>query len=167
MSVTFAPEYVTNQVSVVSCSCGDAVSDVQFGSYQAAYDALYVTGTVATPMCDDEFCAAYTACIGALDEIPTVNVSNLNAREILSVLGVTKADDEEYLELCGSMPAEQFAGSVLLGIAVNPTDAGAPVVDEGNFVECGREVGYVDARLTELREVAEYALTHNLNVVWS
>jgi hypothetical protein len=167
MSVTFAPEYVANQVSVVSCSCGDAVSDVHFPSYDAAYDAFYVTGTVATPVCGDDFCAAYTGKIEFAAETPSVNVSNLNAREILSVLGVTQAEDEEYLELCGSMPAEQFAGSVLLGIAVNPTDAGAPVVDEGNFVECGREAGYIDARLAELREVAEYALARNLQVVWS
>lgn len=162
MSVTFAPEFVAETPYTMSCSCGKTVSSIVFPSHAAAYKAAFVEKTVTVPVCDDDFCNMYSVNLVTVEDIAEVNVSNVNAVTILNVLGFT-----EDSELSGSMNAEDFLGRILVASAINPSDAGLPAVTEGMVTFCGREEGYVEDRLAELRTVADYAIAHKLEVVWS
>lgn len=87
-----------------------------------------------------------------------VNLNNVNAARVLGVLG--------YLELYGDEDAGLFLGRVLLALAVDPEDAGRPVLREGRYVDCGRSEGYTGARLLELHALAQYARTWGRHVTW-
>jgi hypothetical protein len=162
MSVTFAPEFVAETLYTISCSCGKTVSPIIFPSHGAAYKAAMLEKTVPVPVCDDEFCNIYPVSLITVNDIAEVNMSNVNAVALLNVLGFTDVED-----LTGSINAEDFLGRVLMASAVNPSDAGLPTVTEGMVTFCGREEGYIDNRLSELRVVADYAIERNLKVVWS
>jgi hypothetical protein len=97
------------------------------------------------------------------DGFPTVNLANDNATLILELLGLA-ADDR-----CGSLPADDFAGRVLVARGLNPTDPGRPPVEHTGaagavVVDCGRRVGYVDEVLDRLRTVADHASRHGVAV---
>ncbi|MFD9047753.1 hypothetical protein, partial [Streptomyces zaomyceticus] len=79
----------------------------------------------------------------------SVNMANANAARVLDVLG--------FDELCGEVGARDFLGRVLMALALEPEDAGRPSSVEGRVVDCGRPVGYVQARLEELRVLGEEA----------
>jgi hypothetical protein len=109
-------------------------------------------------------CAECRAYGGAIRQdvrvVDDVNLSNTNARLLLEALGFT--DDELYGELNG----ELFLGRILLAEAVSPVDAGRPTVRTGNFVECGRDEGYLQHRLAQLRTLAEWAHLHGATITW-
>ncbi|MEW2085751.1 hypothetical protein [Streptomyces sp. NPDC005283] len=60
-----------------------------------------------------------------------------------------------------------FLGRVLLALALDPAGAGRSAVADGRFVDCGRARGYAQSRLSELRELAEYARARGLRVTWA
>jgi hypothetical protein len=160
MSVTF-----TVHMEVISwglaCSCGDVMAVSRYSSYEDAVDALRVG---VTPKCGDEFCGAYCASAVPVlegEEAPQVNMSNLNAREVLPLLGLD-AEDE-----CGSKDGQDMLGRVLMAQAAGVPDAGRPAVQTGNMIDCGRAEGYFDDRLVELEAIALFAVKHQLPVTWS
>lgn len=160
MSVTFTV-HTEGTFWGLSCSCGDVMAATRYNSYGDAIDALHVG---VAPKCGDEFCGAYCAtAVPASDEeeAPQVNMSNLNAREILPLLGLD-AEDE-----CGSKDGQDMLGRILMAQAAGVADAGRPAVQTGNIIDCGRSEGYFDDRLVELEEVALFAVKHNLPVTWS
>ena len=155
MSVTFHA-YETPKLFVISCSCGAANAVTPYATYQDAVDARTVG---VTPVCGDDFCAAYPVMVKAEElAAPEVNMSNINAREVITMLGLSTED------LCGTLQASDLLGRILIAQAVAPRDAGIPATQEGNFVYGGREEGYTDDRLIELLSVAEYAAERNLVV---
>ncbi|TQK49869.1 hypothetical protein FBY35_0145 [Streptomyces sp. SLBN-118] len=87
-----------------------------------------------------------------------VDMANSNAARVLDTLG--------YAEPYGDEDARLFLGRVLLALALNPEDAGRPAVVDGRFTDCGRAPGYVQSRLNELRELAQYAHARGLRVTW-
>ncbi|MGP4001573.1 hypothetical protein [Streptomyces sp. 8N706] len=87
-----------------------------------------------------------------------VNMANSNAARVLDTLG--------YAEPYGDEDAQLFLDRVLLALALEPEDAGRPAVADGRFIDCGRSQGYVQSRLHELRELAEYAQAQSLRVTW-
>jgi hypothetical protein len=97
------------------------------------------------------------------DPAPEINVSNRNAFYLLRALGVT---DPDY---SGTMKPADFLGRVLIAEAISPSDAGVPAyaVTE-RFIDCGRSEGYLHERLTQLRELADWAIEHQREeICWS
>lgn len=108
-----------------------------------------------------EECRAYGGAIRQdIRVVDDVNVSNGNARVVLDALGFVEDD------LYGELDAELFLGRILLAEAVSPVDAGRPTVRTGNFVECGRDEGYLQHRLSQLRSLAEWARLHDATITW-
>lgn len=165
MSVTFGLTYsetTTNQWEV-SCSCGSAAHESVFSTRDDAVFAAFVDNS-ANPSCGDEFCAAFPLTITLQDssEFYEVNVSNLNARAILEVLGFVNDDD-----LVGTVSADDFLGRVLVAMMLNPADAGVPVTTDGSVINCGRTEGYMDGILMQLQTLAQYAANENHSISWS
>lgn len=110
----------------------------------------------------------YPASDGEFYEEPSVNMSNANAATVFESLGLSLAPD-----YCGSLPAEDFLGRVLMAEAVAPEDAGVPAMTtmslEGGatMIDCGRPEGYTQTRLAQLRQVAEFAQERGASVVWA
>ncbi|WP_347956133.1 hypothetical protein [Gordonia aichiensis] len=171
MSITFFPEMAPVVGYQLRDFC-DGRSET-FSTYEAACEALAdLRATGGTlPGCTDPDEAAslggpsvdvLTADDGTE---PEVRVTNQNARTLLPTLGIT--------EDCGTMDAEQFLGAVLLAQALTPTDEGIPVQvaygPDGCIaaVNCGRPAGYLDERLTQLEEVATWAIGRGRRVCWS
>jgi len=86
-----------------------------------------------------------------------VNMSNTNARDILSALGL------DYEDLCGDMRGRDFRKLCESALAKSqPGDEPRAIVITrspigGTFIECGREDRYVTTRLQQLLEVAKSA----------
>ena len=165
MSVSFYPT-VQDSLTQISCACGAVVAPTLFASRTEAYNAVHVAFTATAPVCGDEDCAQYSASFVEFEETPMVNVSNTNAMEVLDVLGIMVGDT--FNDRCvGSMNAELFLGRVLMASAVQLVDAGVPVTRDGNMFNMGRAEGYLNARVEELRAVAEYSVKNQLEVCWA
>lgn len=105
--------------------------------------------------------------IAATFDGPAVNLANDNAAQLLALLGFT--NPERALWEDGPLPAADFLGRVLLalGLVDAATDQeGRPEVMDGNWVRCGTTPGYLAGRLTELYDVALWALDHHATVTW-
>lgn len=142
--------------------------------------------------CEDEDCFEYGIFLKALDggpASPEVNMANGNVRPVLEALGLAP-DGADFGDICcGSAEAEDFLGRVLMALGVAPVSAERPVqiwatADnlartsvEGRlayetpvgptWVECGVPEGYVQTRLTQLLEVAAFAVECGREVCWS
>ena len=98
------------------------------------------------------------------DPAPTVHMNVGNAALLCDVLGIA-SDDEDG----GEMTPTDFLGRVLVAQALSPADAGVPMYTEsgdGRFINCGRPEGYLQDRLADLRELAEWAIAHGRGTVW-
>ena len=165
MSVSFYPA-LQDSLTQISCACGAVTAVTLFASRTEAYNAVNVAFTAAVPLCGDELCAQYSASFVDFEATPEVNVSNVNAVEVLDVLGIMVGED--FSDRCaGSMDAELFLGRVLMASAVQLVDAGVPVTQNGNMIYMGRAEGYLNSRVEELRAVADYSVKHNLEVCWA
>lgn len=93
-----------------------------------------------------------------------INMSNTNAHRVCETLGIN-LEEEGW---CGSLPAQDFLGRVLLALAIQPADEGIPAheVPTGGvrWVECGRSEGYLQERLGQLRELADWAVAHDAEI---
>lgn len=128
---------------------------------------MTVTFTAATRSFRPEFNVDVLTDIPAAEEL-SVNMSNSNAAVVCAALGI----DLDKLGWCGSMPAEDFLGRVLVALAVNPSDAGRPATVDAapgraTFVDCGRPEGYVEERLGQLRELADWAVANGAEIAFS
>jgi hypothetical protein len=161
LSITFAVEQKADayQFQLV-CSCGMTTLSRVFDSYQESVTAHPLFPST----CEDEFCRAYPARIEAIDgEDMSLNMSNVNAAHVMDALGIMEDDTR----ICGSMEAEVFLGRVLLAEAIAPADAGMLPFTDGSVTYGGREEGYLEEKLTVLRQIGSYALSEGLTVVWS
>ena len=135
-----------------------------FPSYLEAHHAAFEACTV-NPICGDPMCSAMPLSLiarTAHPEAPSLNVSNANAGVLLAQLGLATTDD-----LCGTLTGEDFLGRVLLATALATTDAGCAPETTGGFTDCGPSAGYLDERLAVLRDIADFAVSNALPVVWS
>lgn len=169
MSVTFAPEAGPVDHYVATClTCGttqrfddhDTVFALARSSYEGAarLDGCTDSGPYE---CGD---ATIASAMEAIGETPSANMANSNARDVLSTLGIPDED------LCGGMDPSDFLGRVLTGLALAPESAEIPThaaLGATNLITCGREAGYVQDRLRDLHEVAQFAIAHNRDVVWA
>lgn len=161
MSVTFAPEFVSNVEHKITCMCGEWVGGT-YPSWEEARSAMLTSGMKSE--CGDPYCYQ-SATVEPAVAVPEVQMSNSNAVTLLSVLGL--ASGEDFSDYCtGAISAENLLGRILIAQAVNPADEGTDAFSEGNMVYCGRSEGYTEAKLSQLAEVAEYASQRCLTIQW-
>jgi hypothetical protein len=187
MSVTFHSELGTPKGFRVGCSCEDNQGPV-FGTYAdaeafyARHDLLNTTIPEVLVGCDylgqEGFCEMGHCFIRAVFDNPgpEVNVSNGNAIGLLEALGLGgEVVDSGFgpcpVDACGSLAADDFLGRVLAAEIMSVGDPGRPeeitVIENGpTIISCGTAEGYLDGRLAQLREVAEFAQAHGREVVW-
>lgn len=169
MSVTFATALAENPVftyAIVCPSCEDAKS-VPADNYEQALvllvahqdGVMVVSGCAQEPYyCDPSLEMTEPESAGA----PQLNVTNINAVFLLEHLGFPAGD-----ELVGSIDADDLLGRVLIAEALAPEDEGVESTQDGLMTYCGRQPGYLQDRLAELREVAEGARKLGRKVQWS
>lgn len=172
MSISFTTAMSDITAHTFTCGHDNGRTAHRFGSYQDAESFLIAEleargNTGHLSVCGDEFCQQSRMFIQALeaDPAPVVNMANDNARHILEVLGYDPRED------FGSATPEDFAGRVLMAVAVNPSDAGTATVEdceEGKLsvINCGRPEGYTDDRLAELRGLVEFATRTGRSIQW-
>lgn len=171
MSVTFEPTPGPIDHHIVEClNCG---ATQRFADSGPAFDLVRAgdEGTGFLNDCTDKSpygCggSAITYGVESVGVPPQVNISNDNARLILSLLGVVH-DGED---LFGALPASDLLGRALIALAVAPVDEGVPAHEVpgpgARLVNCGRHPGYSEDRLRAIAEVAQWAITHDREVQW-
>lgn len=162
MSVTFSVESpIIGWVS--ACACGLVRTTTMYETYDAVRAAI--DAGAENPQCwscDGYGDGPYASAISLFDEAPEVNVSNANAGTLLRALGLY----EQGGDLTGALPGEEFASKVIQARVLTPQDAGVPATQYGLVTDCGRRPGYVQDRLDELQEIANFAWDKGLAVVW-
>lgn len=124
---------------------------------------MSVTFSAATRTFRAEFNADLLVSIPEAEHLE-VNVSSSNAVVLCDALGINLAEEG----WCGSLPAGDFLGRVLLALAIQPADEGIPAheLPTGGvrWVECGRRPGYIQDRLAQLHELAQWAVAHGAEI---
>lgn len=171
MSTTFYAEMSTIVGHRVYCNCADVKGEI-YGDYQDAGERLGALRVNPAHLdgCTDEDCLYYGPYVEALEEspFPGINVTSVNARALLDVLGITR---EECPDLVGGEAPEAFLGRVLMAQAVNPADAGVAASEVpgpgARSIDLGRDEGYIDERLAQLRSLAEFCVAEGREVIWA
>lgn len=175
MSVTFEATLSAISAHALTCGHDNGVTEHRWGSYADAAEFLRNEldehgGTGHLAVCGDEDCQYQRMFTHAIevDPSPEVNLTTTNSLHLLGLLGIEAEDGEHPV---GSMPAQDFLGRVLIAQAVNPVDAGQPVTESTaesgmKIIDCGRNEGYSDHRLAELREIAEFGLDRGRDIQW-
>lgn len=166
MSVTFSTDPGQVVDWLLECGCGHTSRSLGTDSYGLACAALVAARVglgdgVECANCADGWGGDMTITSVWSDPSPEVNVSNVNATDMLQVLGIDSSE-----ELCGSLPADDFLGRVLVATAAAPDDMGRPAVTRGNVTLCARPVGYVQDVLDRLRTLAVHAAARGTTVNW-
>lgn len=137
---------------------------------------MSVTFDAATRRFCPEFDADLLIACPEADDL-AVNMANGNAAQVCAALGIDLAAEG----WCGSLPAADFLGRVLLALAISPADEGMPshdlqpgddagpllgIVGEGGprIIQGARHPGYLQDRLTQLRELADWAVAHDAEI---
>lgn len=168
MSVSFYADLTPVVGYRIECFCGAKLSEI----YKNYNDAAAKIDLVELDCdCGDNFGYHANAVHEGVNS-DEINVSNSNSVSILEVLGLMTQDDEFCDVCCGSMNAEDFLGRVLMALAVAPESAErvseqTMFASGGMYVQCGRPAGYVQSKLLRLKEVAEFAIQHDREVIWS
>jgi hypothetical protein len=187
MSITFFPAPGAPTGFRVGCSCEDNQGPV-FGTYADAeafytkHDLLNTTIPEVLVGCEylgqEGYCEMGMCHIRAVyaEEAPSLNVANGNAIVLLEALGLLGEVRDTALgpmamDACGAMDAEAFLGRVLCAEVMSVGDPGTEsetLAEEGcaTMVMVGRPEGYVDSKLSALREIALWAQAHDVAVVW-
>lgn len=165
MSVTFTPEIIA-EIDIsgyeVMCYTNDERTIAIVDTYETA---KAIAQKHSDSGCLD--CSVYGTAIDTRFAMPHhVNMANGNAAFVMSLLGI------EFDDGCGAMDADQFLERLAFAGAIGRGDPGTVTIgykEDGGatMIECGRSVGYVDMRLDQLIEIAEWAKEHNRRVVWS
>lgn len=97
-----------------------------------------------------------------------INVSNSNARELLTFVGIPGDDDDD--DLCGQILAkdlEVLCRRKLMVLSVKGADPAFPPSQMGNIIFCGRSEGYLETRVHELLRLAQERTSDADLIVWS
>lgn len=158
-----------------------------FADYETALAGLVDHSRFCTdPDCGEHAYRPFVVVHSSTDTEPSLDVSVRNALLLLRALGLVAelgADDvheppsadipppdpDQDTPLVGELPAEHMLGRVELALALAPADAGLPVRDlnaAGTIVDFGRPTGYLQDRLSVLREVALFARDQARDVIW-
>ncbi|QKV98275.1 hypothetical protein HUT19_41905 (plasmid) [Streptomyces sp. NA02950] len=146
------------------------------------------------PGCDlPEICPEYPLYAEEVDpdgEVPFVEFSNTNVVGVLEALGFPLAADAgtacdaleaglplevpddavvipvAVVDAHGQLGAGDFRARVLTALGLAPEDPGVPDLRLGRTVVCGRAPGYLQRRLRELYELADWCAAHGREVAW-
>lgn len=125
--------------------------------------------------------------------VPGVGLANANAVGVLEALGFPLRPDGEgdaagcdaleaslpaeapedgvvipvaVVDAYGQLPAADFRARVLLALGLAPVDPGRPDVRLGRTVLVGRPAGYLQRRLRDLYELADWCAARGRDVAW-
>lgn len=167
MSVSFFVEMGEVTGFKVSCGCESAVSE-DFEKYSdvESFLIMYQMEAKSFEGCTDpDFCMAYRPSSVAIDDtegMATVNMSNGNARDVLSYLEI----DPDVEHWSGSFKAEDLEAKILLALVAGEDSEEVPTIQTGNQIMCGRPANYVQDKLVAILEVVQDAKTLNREVIW-
>lgn len=97
-----------------------------------------------------------------------LNVSNVNARDLLAFLGLDLEGDND--DLYGQILAkdlEVLCRRRLMVASVKGNDPALPTTEEGNFINCGRGEGYLVEKTKVLLKIAQERKSDEDRIVWS
>lgn len=168
MTVTFFPVSTDTRVRLV-CICKTIKSNEIFSNPAEAY-AFLRSPEYTHIECPDEYCNEHRY-VESVVETPEMNISNINARFMLEALGYDTQD------LMGSATAEDFAGRVLMALAISPVDEGIPTHDDSTYdangervgmqmISGGRSANYLQDHLEDLRTVSTWATENETTISW-
>jgi hypothetical protein len=161
MSVSFYPEMKSGVAHILTCMCREWKSEKVYPNRSEAYKAL---SSVDRGSCSDPYCGDYIAIEPAIYE-PEVQLSNSNADELLDYLQISVGGSFE--DRCvGSMPAEDMLARVSWALDIAPVNSGLTTMQVDNIVYCGRPSDYIQSKLAQLGEVAQWAKANSRDVVW-
>ena len=162
MSVTFYPEVEDADIVGWYFTCYEPIEkDFVFGDRRDAQ----AEATKHKTEC--EMCNGYGVYVMPRTNTPEgINMSNVNARHVLSVLGI------EWGDGAGTMPADEFLEHLRFAQVVGSGDEGTVTVeyqeDRGaRVIECGRPVGYTDYRLEQLFHLATWCHINQRSIFWA
>lgn len=159
MSVVFQSEANLNVAHILACVCGQ-VKTKSFPTYDDAY-AEFKTGKYA---CTDTYCG-YVVVTPAVEE-PELQLSNSNALYLIDALNIYPDFPLED-KYCGSLPVDEFSALVENALSVLPYDTGLADLRVGRSFFGGREEGYLQVKLINLRNLVAWARENNrANIVW-
>lgn len=170
MSITIAPTFAESDVLGyrVACYCGEQSIDGTFGAYADATAAWEAAGGRSLPFCEE--CCGTTHPQAITADLPSVNLSQINAARMFDMLGLNLVESG----YCGSIDATDLLGRVLVAVAVCPADEGVPAhvaaahTDGApKVIVCGRDAGYTEDRLVRIEAVARWAIENGRTVTWS
>ncbi len=178
MSITFTAELGAIIGFSIACCHEAACAAPRYGTYDDAladlvkrkkHEDASATRREPLPGCAwPEFCPDGFLTIWALEEqeSPSVNVSERNAVLLLQALGYR--EPFECSPLAGAATVEEFRGRVLTALALARADDGAPWRETSpRFTDCGRRPGYLQDRLEELHELADWCIQHHREIQWA
>jgi hypothetical protein len=161
MSVTFYPEMNSQVAHVLACSCRAWKSTEIYANRSDAYQAS-LTGIKSS--CIDPYCGEYLYAEPEAYE-PEVQLSNINAEELLDYLQISVGGDFE--DRCtGSLSAEDMLERVSWALDIAPVSSGLATMRVDNIVYCGRPSDYIQTKLAQVGEVAQWAKANSRDVVW-
>jgi hypothetical protein len=162
MSVSFYPAIDDSVAHIITCICEETKFDTTYPDRASAYAAK--TSGDLKPNCGDAYCE-YLYVNPAIAE-PEVNMSNSNAYDLMDVLGLIP-EEGNFDDVCvGSMKAEDFLGRVVVARGLAPVSPERLPEQDGIMIYAGRREGYVQERLEQLQEVADWAIANKREVVW-
>lgn len=177
MSVTFHPSQSPVIGYRFECHCG--VVAAKFETVEGAYGFLniYEADPYQLDGCTDDLCPSYPQIANMYDGAhhEGLNLNNQNAADILRVLGLVEPGQDADIinpevRWCGELPAADFLGRIMVAQAISPESAekiGYEKPGPGAIMfESGREAGYIQKKLAELAEVADWAAKHERTVCW-
>ncbi|MFE1478596.1 hypothetical protein ACFW6N_32690 [Streptomyces cyaneofuscatus] len=98
----------------------------------------------------------------------TTPALSATAREDRSLPGAAPDTTGPWHAACdaGRLPAGDFLGRVLVALALTPEDSGVDGYWSGRIHMGGRRAGYLQRRLAELRDLAQWCADHGRDVTW-
>lgn len=188
MSVTFTAGWRPATQFAVTCGCERATAlAVRHDTYEEASVAALSTGPArrALPGCAmPEICPEYPLYVHDVDPegefTPEVNVSQRHAALLAGLLGLTAPETIDAAQTlprpahdgggpaddAGQLPAEDFLGRVLVALALTPEDEGVDGYWNGRLHMGGRRAGYLQLRLAELHDLAQWCVGRGRDVAW-
>ncbi len=161
MSVAFYPKMDSSVPHVLVCACRAWKSAEVYAHRSDAYQASLAG---AKSNCTDPYCGE---CVYAEPEIyePEVQLSNVNAEELLDYLQISVGGDFE--DRCtGSLSYGDMLERVSWALDIAPAYSGLATMRVDNIIYCGRPSDYIRTKLAQVGEVAQWAKANDRDVVW-
>ncbi|MER0477129.1 hypothetical protein ABR737_01945 [Streptomyces sp. Edi2] len=195
MSVTFTAAHRPASRFAASCGCARATEfAARHRTYEAALAEVLAAPLErdAMPGCEmPDICPQYPLMVHDVDpdgDVPEVNVSAHNAVRLADLLGFAAVElagpaaapgttryegdttsgtgTDSAAGDAGQIPAGDFLGRVLLALSLTPEDAGVDGYWSGRVHLGGRSAGYLQRRLLELHDLAQWCASRGRDVVW-